>query len=497
MKLFSNLKFNFLSLGVVTLVLLFQSCERDISDSAVLATYPNTADIFTDAPVGLTDAFFESFDPNTGANPFGFGVDNTIAYAGTTSIRIDVPSPNDPEGGYIGGIFRDRGAGRNLTGYDCLTFWAKASTTGTFGTVGFGVDFEENKHEVTVSDLELSTGWRKYIIPIPDPSKLTRERGLFTFAAGTQSTNGMGYTIWIDELRFEKLGNVRLLHPFIQNGEDITVAGFIGSNQVIGGLGALFNLPNGQNISINAAPSYFEFESSNTNVTGPFLIENGQVTTRIIGTSGTAVVTGRLKNDQAQGSKTINAAGVFPHAPVPNRPASSVISIFSDAYTNVPVRHYNGFFLGSNTQGGAGINPNNVDIQTPFPNGNLDNIIHYTQLDFVSIGMYETVPRVNISGMTHFHVDINVRQAVNPGNFIRLELHSSQPSGPTTSSGSFLISSTSLINTNPDGWISLDIPISSFPGFSDPNNLGQIFFVSGGPGGIFNIWVDNVYFYAQ
>jgi len=490
-------KLRFSSLAIIAFTLVFTSCEREISDDAVPATFNNVGDIFTDAPVGLTDEFFESFDPATGANPFGFNTDNNVAYAGRTSIRIDVPAPNDPDGGYIGGIFRDRGNGRNLTGYDALTFWAKGSITATMDAVGFGADFEGDEHLVT-SSIQLSTNWRKYIIPIPDPSKLVQEKGMFLFSAGTLSTGGIGYTIWIDELRFEKLGNISLLNPFILNGEDRTVAGFIGSSQVINQLGATFNLPNGQNISVNAAPAYFNFFSSNNSVTGPFGFNNfGQVFTQVIGSSGSSVVTAQLGNNMAQGSLTINAAGEFPHAPVPNRPASSVISLFSDAYNNVPVRHYNGFFGGSATQGGAGNDPNNVDIQTPFPNGDIDNIIHYTQLDFVSIGMYETVSRVNISNMTHFHVDINVRQAVNVGNFIRLELHSSLADGPTTSSGSFTVDAATLTNVDSNGWASLDIPISSFPGFNDPTNLGQIFFVSGNPGGIFNIWVDNVYFYAQ
>lgn len=498
MKKILHKKLSFFGLLAIAFTLVFSGCEREISESAILASYPNTPDIFTDNPVGLTDEFFESFDPASGANPFGFGVDNNVAYAGRTSIRIDVPAPNDPNGGYIGGVFRDRGAGRNLTGYDALTFWAKASTTADLGTVGFGVDFGESKYETTVSNLPLSTGWRKYIIPIPDPSKLTRERGMFIFAAGTESTEGQGYTIWIDELRFEKLGNNRLLQPFILNGEDRTVSGFIGASQVINQLGAVYNLANGQNISVNAAPSYFTFNSSNSSVIGPFEFNNfGQVFTRVIGTSGTAVVTGQLGNVLAQGSLTINAAGTFPHAPIPTRNPANVVSIFSDAYTNVPVKHYNGFFDGSITQGGAGNDPNNVDIQAPFPNGTIDNIIHYTQLDFVSIGMYETVPRVNISGMTHIHVDINVRQAVTANNFIRIELHASQAGGPTTSSGAFTLSAANLTNVDANGWASIDIPISNFVGFLDPTNLGQIFFVSGTPGGIFSIWVDNVYFYAQ
>lgn len=488
-----NRKLNFSTFGIIALALCFSSCEREVSNDADLASYPRVGDIFIDAPVGLTDAFFESFDPATGANPNGFGTDNDVAYEGNSSIRIDVPAPNDPDGGYIGGIFRDRGNGRNLSGYDALTFWVKGSTTASIGTVGYGVDFGENKYAVLAENIQLSTDWKKIVIPIPDPSKLTQESGMFLFSAGTESSNGVGFTFWIDELRFEKLGNTSLLYPFILDGQDSTVDGFVGSSQVVNQLGAVYNLANGQNISINAAPAYFNFSSSNTSVTGPFEINNiGEIFTRIIGISGQAVITAQMAGTLAQGSLTINAVGSFPHAPVPTRNATNVISLFSDAYFNVPVRHYNGFFAPfQTTQGGAGNDPFNVDIQAPFANGDLDNIINYTQLNFVSIGMYETVPNVNISAMTHIHMDINVRETLNSGDFIRIQLETG--TGSTPASASFVISSTALSNVNADGWVSLDIPLTSFPGLTNTANLGQVFFISDNT--ISNIWVDNVYFF--
>ena len=493
MKYKLNKKLSFSSLGLIALAFCFTGCEREVSDDAVLASYPKVGDIFTDVPVGLTDAFFESFDPATGANTNGFGTDNNTAYAGNTSIRIDVPASNDPNGGYIGGIFRDRGAGRNLTSYDALTFWAKGSTTATF-EAGFGLDFAENKYAVTTV-VQLSTTWTKYVIPIPDASKLTQEKGMFIFAAGTNSTNGLGYTFWIDELRFEKLGNTRLLYPFILDGQDTTVDGFVGSSQVINQLGAVYNLANGQNISINAAPSYFIFSSTNTSVTGPFELNNmGEIFTRIIGTSGQAIITAQMKEALAEGSLTINAVGAFPHAPIPNRNAANVVSLFSDAYSNVPVRHYNGYFAPfQTTQGGAGNDPFNVDIQAPFANGDLDNIINYTQLNFVSIGMYETVPNVNISNMTHIHMDINVREPLGSGDFIRIQLETG--TGSTPASASFIISLAALSNVDANGWVSLDIPLTSFPGLTNTANLGQVFFISDNT--ISNIWVDNVYFYVN
>lgn len=492
-----NRKFKSLknSLLLVLILLINFSCERDISDDAVLATYPKTAEIFIEDVIGMGSNFYF---PYSGSKPSAWTVDREEGYNSNASMRFDVPNSDDPQGSYAGAIFRTEGAGRDLSGYDALTFYVKASRGVNISEFGFGEDFFPNKYITTITNVSVGTNWQKVIIPIPDASKLVKERGMFRYAAGTQGTGGSGYIFWIDDLKFEKLGTNSLLYPFILNGSNNTINGYIGANQVINQLGAVYNLASGQNITVSAAPDYFSFSSTNNLVTGPFEKNTlGEISTRIISSTGSAVVTAKLGNAEAQGSLTINAVGAFPNAPVPTRNSSTVISLFSDAYNNVPVRHYNGFFSGSNTQGGAGNNPNDVDIQAPFPNGSFDNIIHYTQLDFVSIGMYETVSRVNITGMTHFHVDINVRETVFAGNFIRLELHSSQPSGPTTSQGSFLINTAILNNPNTNGWISLDIPISSFAGFNDLNNLGQIFFVSGNPGGISSIWVDNVYFFAQ
>jgi len=493
MKNKKNNKSKFLNYSAIALMIFFVSCDRDISDESVNATYANTANIYTDAPVGLTDAFFESFDPASGANTQAFGTDNAVAHSGSSSIRIDVPATNDPDGGYVGGVFRDRGNGRNLTGYDALTFWAKGSTTAKIATVGFGNDFGLSKYLVTANNIQLTTNWKKYIIPIPDPSKLTQEKGMFIFSADATSNSNNGFTFWIDDLRFEKLGNISLLYPYILNAENRTVNGYIGASQVINQLGAKYNLDNGQNQTINVAPAYFNFSSTNSSVTGPFETNSaGDTFTRVIGSTGSAVVTAQLGTTLAQGSLTINAVGAFPQSPIPTRLASKVTSIFSDAYTNVPVRHYNGFFAPyQTTQGGAGSNPFNVDIQAPFPNGSINNIINYTALNFVSMGMYETVSTVNITGRTHIHLDINVRETIIPADYIKIQIETGTGSTPT--SASYTINAAALNIKDAKGWTTLDIPLSSFPGLTNIANVGQVFFISDAT--IANIWVDNVYFY--
>lgn len=480
------------TLLIIVVIFTFTSCEREIDDDAVLATSPTTANIYTDNPIGLTDQFFESFDPATGANTVGFGVDNTVAYQGRSSIRIDVPAPNDPNGGYIGGIFRDRGLGRNLTRYDALTFWAKASTTASLGTVGFGVDFADNKHQVTADNLPLSTKWVKYVIPIPDPSKLTQERGLFIFSAGTQSTNGAGFTIWIDELRFEKLGTVKLVEPYILNGADLTVDGFLGSTQVINQSGAIFNLANGQNITVNAAPSYFQFLSSdvtlpqeNRVVSNFVLGSNGQVSTTVVGSTGSAVITAKLSNTLANGSLTINAAGAFVNAPIPTLNPANVISIYSDTYSTIP--GFNpGIFAGANT----------ASISTPTNAGNQH--INYQSIDFIGMGWTGTV---DVSSKTMIHLHAKLLGAASSN--LRVELIDFGPdgldngfgAGGGTAGGNNI--SNQLIQ---DQWVSINIPLNQFTlptgggGFGNPNrnNLGYIVLVSSNGA---SVLIDNIYFY--
>ncbi|MFP4847064.1 Ig-like domain-containing protein [Winogradskyella sp. PE311] len=471
-----------LNTALLMLLLIAVGCERDISDDATESTFPNTADIFTDAPVGLTDDFFKSFDPAGGANTEGFGTDDDVSFEGTTSIRIDVPAPNDPNGGFIGGIFKDRGAGRNLTGYDALTFWAKGSTTGTIGEVGFGTDFEESNFAVTLANVQLSTDWRKYTIPIPDPSLLTQEKGMFLFSAGTQSTNGFGFTFWIDELRFENLGTLGQPRPQIFNGEMVTQQAFSGSVIQATGLGYKVNLASGINQTVSATPNYFNFISSDPSVA---TISNlGEIT---VLNEGTTTITASISGVLAEGSLTLEVSGPFEFAPAPTRDASSVISLFSDAYVDVDVSRYNSFFA-----------PFQTTLGGVLPIGD-QAIISYTDLNFVGIvfnGVIfpsEAVPTIDATGMTHMHIDINVQEELQVGDRILLELTNY---GATNQTGGFTITSTDLAT---DGWVGFDIPLDQFAGLVDRSSLGLLLFNSqiGANPTISNVYFDNIYFYNE
>ena len=467
----------FLSLGV----LVFSACERDFSDDVEFATIPPNGDVFLDAFSAGLDYF-----PfvGAGADPEAFSVETDEVFLGDASMRFDVPAFGN---GFVGATFNTT-ALRDLSGFDALTFYAKASQAASINSIGFGInEGTGNRYITTVNGLNVSTRWEKYVIPIPESTNLTSELGLFWLAEGASFEGDEGgYVLFFDEVQFEKLGNVAQAQPSIFNGEDRVETSFVGSSITVTGLSQTFNLASGENQTVEPAPAYFQFSSSDESVA--IVSELGVVS--VVG-AGTAEISAQLAGVRAQGSLTIESQGEFVAAPAPTRDPANVISIFSDSYANVPVNFFNGFFDGQSTEGGA------LTI------GDGINILQYTNLDFVAPEF--TNPTVDITQMTHIHVDIQVSELLQGGDNLVIELvdfggNQTFDFGGDDSAGSATVNGSDLATNS---WVGFDIPIASFTGpatggaFSGgPNgaNLAQIVFVSGS---ISDILVDNIYFYRE
>jgi hypothetical protein len=389
-------------------------------------------------------------------------------------MRFDVPNSNNPQGNYAGAIFRTEGAGRNLTGYDALTFYVKASQGVTIGEFGFGEDFFPNKYITTIKNVSVGTNWQKVIIPIPDASKLVKERGMFRYSAGSEGTNGFGYTFWIDDLKFEKLGTIAPGQASIMNGNNVSQTTFVGVSSSVQNVRVTFNLPSGVNQAVAVSPAFMDFTSSNPSVAS--VDSSGVVTSN---SAGTAVITASFKGATALGSLTINCSGVFVSAPIPTRNQANVISIFSDTYNNVPVNYYNGYWQPWQTTVS-----NDFSVQG-------DNILNYTIFNFVGIEFSN--PTVNATSMTHVHLDAFIPGPIAPGRQLRVIVVDFGANGvfgggddtrhSTTFTAPFLVS---------QNWMSIDIPFSAMPGLLSRSKLAQLI-LEGGDGSV--IYVDNIYFY--
>jgi len=466
----SNLsKFSFWN--ALILMLIFCSCERDISNEATLATYPKTAEVFTDNFVGMGTDFIKFYG---GSNFQSFLIDRTQGYESNASIRLNVPNASNTNGNYAGGIFVIDGSGRDLTDFNALTFWVKASRGVSIDQVGFGEDFGENKFMASLVNVNVDTGWSKVIIPFPDASKLTNERGLFRYAAGTQSTSGVAYTLWIDEIKFEKIEAITNPQRAIQNGNNATINTYVGITSKVMGIQTIFNMPDITNLPVVTAPGYFSFTSSNPAVA----TVDAAGTVRSL-SSGITVITATYNGVQVAGSLTVNCYGAYPHAPTPTRPSSNVISIFSNAYANRPVNYFNGYWQ-----------PWQTTLSEDFTvNG--DNVLHYTIFNFVGIDY--SSPTINATAMTHVHADFYFPNPIVAGRQLRVLVLDFGPNGVAGGGDDTRHSTTftapTIVSQN---WVPIDIPFSAMTGLASRANLGQIIF-EGGDGS--SLYVDNIYFY--
>ena len=449
------------------LLIITIGCERALSEDVVLATYSPSPDVYIDGfSTGL------EYYPYLNSKYEAFSVDTEVKYKGSSSMRFDVPVEGDPAGSYAGAIFRDDNGGRNLTEYDVLTFWAKATQSAKINDIGFGQDFGDNKFQVSKQGLQLTTNWVKYVIPIPDASRLIQEKGMLWYAEGHE--NGEGYSFWLDEVKFEKLGTISEIQPSILFGEDKVITSFNGVQTTIGGISANFNFTDQINQTILISPAYLEFASSDTSVAT--VDEFGVVTTL---NSGSTVITATFNEVQVSGSLTLNSLGAFSHAPIPTQDPANVISIFSDAYTNVPVNYYNGYWA-----------PWQTTLSDDFTVEG-DNVLQYTIFNFV--GMEYSAPTIDATSMTHFHLDAYISGPIAAGREFRVLLvdfgaDGSYGGGDDTRHSTTFRAPT-LVSQN---WISIDLPFSSLTGLGSRSNMAQLI-LEGGDGS--KIFIDNIYFY--
>lgn len=468
-KIFNSFFCTLLALIIVAGV----SCKkRDVSELEA-PTFPVRAEVFIDD--FTPDLTYDAFG---GSDVRAFEIDRKETYNGSAaSMRFAVPDENSPQGAYAGGTFKSR-SGRDLSGFNALTFYIKASQAVNVGVVGFGNDLGENKFVVSKFGLAVNSNWKKVILPIPDASKLKGEKGMFYFSSG--AVNGKGYTVWIDEVKFENLSTLGPINGVILNGTDRVVTNAENGDKLsIDGLFATASLPNGVNETVSVTPAYFNFASSATSVA---TVDAAGLVSVLSG--GTTTVTATLGGKTAAGSYRITSVGpaVLPATAAPAPPArnaADVISMYSNAYTNVPINTWNTGWQFSTAQ------TNFIKIGT-------DDVIRYRTLNFVGIEF--TNPTINASGMRFFHMDIWTPDATALPNNFKIKIvdfgANNVFGGGDDKEGEITVQRPTLVSNN---WVSLDIPLSAFvtAGLTSRGNLAQMIL----SGTVPNVFVDNVYFY--
>lgn len=440
------------------LVASITACDRDL-DLLEPAEFPSNPVVFQEFLTGgITYAAFEGSDFDV------FRIDGQEGRLLGNALRITVPGP----GSFAGGAFVAPVA-RNLTRYNALSFWARAPTGGTLDVIGLANDNTGTSRFQTevANQIEVTSRWTRYYLPIVAPSKLTEEAGMFWFAEGAE--NGAGYQLYFDDIEFVNTPLITNPRPAIPTQ---SVIGELGSPLEISGLTVTYDV-NGTDLVVNSLPGNFEFESSDETVAEV----GADGTINLVG-SGSAVITGSVEGVPAEGAITVAVAGP-PNvaAPTPTRPASEVTSLFSDVYDDSPVDTWSAGF-------------DVADVEDVQIDG--DNVKKYTNSVFAGVEFLSSP--VQATTREGIHIDLWVND---PTDF-RLKLVDLGPDGVfgggDESESEIFLSETSMPSLQVGQWNSLDIPFSAFPGgLSNRSNLGQMIF----SGSNSTYYIDNVYFYGE
>jgi hypothetical protein len=426
----------------------------------------------TDPWVGDTNpvVFDGQYSTGVGFNPFlgtkvdAVVIDSTVKHLGMTSLKVTVPPPGDPSGGYAGGAFVS-GMPRNLTSYNALSFWVKASRRVPLEVAGYGNDNTgTSKFEGKRMGFAIDTAWTQVFIPIPLASKLRFEKGMFFFAEAPQA--GQGLTFWLTDIRFVNSTLVTNPRPALVTR---TVNAFAGSRlSLASDTRTVFNV-NGLDQTVIHMSNYFDFSSSNSAVA---TASGAQVD--VVGT-GTASITARLGGIAATGAVTVNGIALpATAAPAPAVPSADVISLFSNAYPNRYVDTWSAQW-------------DFADVTDLSIAGNAAKgyvLTTYAGIEFTS-------QVIDASAMTHFHLDV---WALAGTNFkVKLVDFGANGvyGGGDDSERELTFDATTTPAMTTGTWVPLEIPLASFTGLTSRGHLAQLIFA----GDMRTLFVDNIYFH--
>ena len=189
--------------------------------------------------------------------------------------------------------------------------------------------------------------------------------------------------------------------------------------------------------------------------------------------------------DNITGVKAIAAPDPAPTTAAPTPPvrnAVDVISLFSNAYTNIAIDTWSAPYDDSSV----------TDVQVVGNDAKKILFSNFLGVQFTGAGKH-----IDATPMTNFHIDLWTATPTLDKSF---NLKFSNWGGGAGEANAIQFSTNnasnpSLPNPNPGTWISLDIPLSKMAGAR--NDLAEFLITSGGPGSLGTVYVDNIYFWRD
>jgi len=415
------------------------------------------------------------FDDNyaTGVTFVGFGgsnnavsIDNTVFKAGTASLKVVVPAS-----GYTGGALVPA-APIDVSAYNAVTFWAKASAALSFDKVGFGNNTSDANYSVEYANIPITTTWQKFIIPIPDASKLTALSGLWHMAIGTNA----GASIWFDQIQYENITGGVIGTPTAAMATE-TVKKAVGATFTANGIAITFPVNGTPEVLSALAPAYFTYSATPTGIVS---FDGIGVGTALA--PGTATITAKLGTVNVSGVLTLTVlsqSAPTTLAPNPTVPAANVYSLFnsSQTYTDNTVDTWRTGWC-------------NATLTDPFKIGAV-GIKEYSALVFS--GTEFVAKEVDATTRKFFHVDVWTPDMTS----FSIKLVDFGPTGIYANGP--VVEGLKTFTLTQGTWNSLEINVDSLTALTTKGHIAQLLFVdndNGGAGGG-TVFFDNVYFSSQ
>ncbi|MCY1076346.1 beta strand repeat-containing protein [Archangium lansingense] len=444
-----------------------------------------------------TDVTFADF----GGAANNVTVDSTETFSGRKVINFQVTGT----GNYSGGAWVTS-TPRDLSAYNALTFWAKASKVekinvtgiGNNAGIGSGTGFGSER-----TALELTTQWQKFTIPIPNPARYKNVGGLFHVADGPD-----GYTLYLADVIYEHLGTGILGAgtASIGNGNAITAsvatAGTYSieanQNQVV------FTVAGDPGSPVTVKPvanTFFDFTSTDAAIAS--VNSSGVVTG--VSAGGPVTISATLGGVAASGSYAITVTGVLSQPttlpPAPTHAAGdTVYSLYSSVtggYTGTASDQsakidtwLTGWSAGS---GGAPFT-----ITTDAGSAAPRKYVFTNLANFVGVEFYGTAGAYQVDaagrGLTKLHLDLWTPD--NATNFqVKLVDFGANGAfgGNDDTEGTATITATSTPPLATGAWLSYELTLATdFQGLANMHHLAQMVLVAPNGGTVF---LDNIYFH--
>jgi hypothetical protein len=462
-----------------------------------------------------TDVTFKNFnDPAVDNN---VTIDSSVAnsYRGRKSIAF-VITPTT--GKFSGGTWVTT-TPRTLTGYNAVTFYAKASPAIILEKAGLGDDGGTgNTLAAERGLLHISTSWQKFTLLIPNPAKYTGVNGLFYLADGVTK----GATLYLADVVYEQLstGVLGPVSAAIGNGAQAISLPRYESESLLKGNNSVTRSvlgdPGSPVVMSPVGNAYFDYTS--TDSTFASISPAGVITGVLDG--GPVTVTAALAGAAASGSYEVTVTFALPR-PTTSPPlaapptGSNVISLLASQ---------SGGFVGSTVTdksgnvdtwltcwSGAGATTGTFAIAaggTPrkFVMPASGNYVGIDLLGFSAggnscgAGTITGANELDLAAMTHFHVDVWT-----PDDSSNLQFKIQDAGADMIPGAGDAVKIVELLpgSTPPlvtGSWISYDLPLGAGAngfgftgGGANLHNFGQLVIVAPNGG---TIYVDNLYFYG-